>query len=204
MSFFSSRWVDVPEMPFLVLPGRGDPGLDGHDGGAAHSLLRFARVVRFVLEQGPARVRPRRTAPLEVVGWRRPEPGAGPLRVERWSLLVAQPDEVDHGTIDLARTRVGLTLPAEHVGAVRLVSFAEGASAQLLHVGGADDADTDARRLDEFIVDNGRLPRGRRHLVLLRDRGPATSRRWILRQPVRTASTPDVSGARSERYPTRP
>lgn len=181
--------VDVPDLPFLVLPGRGDPGLDGARGGPAHSLRRFSRAVRFVLEQGPPHIRPRGAAPLEIVGWRRPGREPRPLRTTRWLLLMVQPDEVDHVAVDRGRDRVRLTLPAEHVAAVRLVRFAEGLSAQVLHVGIADDVAAATRELGEFVLRQGLLPRGRQHLVLLRDRGRSEDRRrTIVRQPVRPAT----------------
>ena len=196
------RLVEIPDLPFLVLPGRGDAGLDGHVGGPASSLLRLSRATRFVLEQGPRRVARRGSSPVEIVGWR-PSDATG--QAERWLLMVAQPDEVTPDVVDRARTRVAAATPREHLEAVRLVHFSEGLSVQALHRGGPDDVDEVAQNLGTFIVRHAMLPRGRQHLILLRDRGRhSQGERTIVRQPVRPQGSVSAVPAPATTAPPRP
>ena len=70
---------------------------------------------------------------------------------------------------------------------MRFEKFAEGRSAQILHVGSyIDEAPTLARLHREFLPANGLQPRGHHHEIYLSDprRTESAKLKTILRQPV--------------------
>jgi hypothetical protein len=103
-----------------------------------------------------------------------------------WTLMILQPEEVTPELFDDACQEVLKKKGLEAVGDLRLESFHEGPSAQVMHVGPyADEAPTIAG-LHQFIDESGHSPRGKHHEIYLGDpRRTAPERlKTILRQPV--------------------
>ncbi len=109
-----------------------------------------------------------------------------------WTMMIAQPEWITPELVDeaLAAARKK-QFPA--LSLVRFERYAEGRSAQILHVGSYDDEGPALGRLhDEFLPTNGLAPTGRHHEVYLSDaRKTEPARlRTILRQPVTVATGP--------------
>jgi hypothetical protein len=97
-----------------------------------------------------------------------------------------QPEWVTGAMMDEARAQAGKELPA--TVKLRLETYHEGLSVQILHVGSYDDeAPTIARMHGEFMPAHGLIPAGKHHEIYLSDpRRTAPERlRTVIRQPVR-------------------
>ena len=105
----------------------------------------------------------------------------------RWTMMIMVPDFVtkEHYEAGLAKASKKLGEPPP---SLRLEAYAEGLSAQILHVGSYDDEAPTIKQLHEkFLPANGLVENGPHHEIYLSDprRTEAAKLRTILRQPVR-------------------
>lgn len=180
--------VEVPPLAFLMVDGHGDPNTSTSYREAVEALYAGSYAVRALAR---ARGHPVHTVgPLEGL-W-----SADDLSVFRtrdksawdWTLMVVQPDWVTGDLVETAlaaaRSRRGPSLDR-----VRLDSYAEGRSVQVLHLGSYDDEAPTVERLHrEFLPAHGLVPTGRHHEIYLSDprRVEPARLRTIVRQPVIT------------------
>lgn len=181
--------VDVPALAFLLVDGHGDPNIEAAYRDAVEALYTVSYAVRALAKTRLGRVHT--VAPLEGLWsardmevFRTREKGAWD-----WTMMIAQPEWITTEMVEQARAAAQKKrLPA--LGLVRFEQYAEGRSAQILHVGSYDDeGPTLARLHDEFLPANGLVPSGRHHEIYLSDpRQTAPARlKTILRQPVTPA-----------------
>ena len=179
--------VDVPDMTFLAVDGRGDPNTSEDYRRAVEALFATSYAARSLSRQ---RGRDYVVLPLEGL-WSAEDLSAFVRRDKEawaWTLLVRQPDWVDADLLDLAReTAQGKRpgLPAPRTQALR-----EGLCVQTLHVGSYDDEGPVLRALhEEHLPARGWVPTGRHHEIYLSDprRTPPHRLKVVLRQPVAPA-----------------
>ena len=180
-------FVDVPELPFLMIDGAGDPTTAPRYAEALQALYAVAYTLRFALKRRPDGV-DAPVLPLEGLWWS-PDMSAfttGDRDAWRWTMLIREPDQV--GPEDVARARDDV-VAKKHLGAareVRLERWAEGRAAQVLHVGPYAAEGPTIERLHRFIADAGCRLSGRHHEIYLGDprRSAPEKLRTIIRQPV--------------------
>jgi hypothetical protein len=185
--------VDVPELPFLMIDGRGAP--EGAEYAAAVAALYK---VSFGLKFG-SRVRLRidyAVGPLEGLWWTQPESAFAttPREQWQWTMMIRQPDWIESADVEAGIQRALPKMPA--VVDLRLVRWREGRSVQILHVGPyADETATIERLHGEYLPEHGLVPNGHHHEIYLSDPRRAAPANWrtILRQPV--APTPSAEAA---------
>jgi hypothetical protein len=184
--------IVVPERTLLAIDGVGAP---------TASDFRYATEILRQVEAG-LRQRLRRDHPveshspvIESAWWIHPElppSETADAFVDRsawhWQQLIEVPSAATAADIDAAidAVRHGAGRP---VPLVRAIRFAEGRSAQILHVGGvATEADS-VRKLYQALADAGLQPRGHLHQIHLADaaRVPADRVRSIIRLPIEPA-----------------
>ena len=181
--------VVVPERRMFAIDGLGDPRL------AAFVLASDS--LRAVDERVRARVQKatgRRVDPavLECAWWTHPEPPSQDLASSfadrstwHWQQMIEIPpeasDEDAQRCIDETRAEFDRALPL-----VRVIQFAEGRSAQILHVGGPADEHRSVVALYEAVAREGLHPHGHLHEIRLADyeRVPDGRARSILRLPI--------------------
>ncbi len=192
--------VDVPELAYLVVAGRGAPD-DEEFAAALQALYAVAYGAHFIVktEQGEAP----RVMPLEALWWV-DDPHEEDIFTEvalgkadvadsdrdrwRWQAMIMQPPPIDEETVaravEKARTK---GLPA--LDRLRFERWEEGQCAQLLHVGPYADEAPSIARLHEAITSAGYRPRGRHHEIYLGDprRSAPEKLRTLLRHPVEPA-----------------
>ena len=183
--------VDVPEMRFLVVDGRGDPNTAPAYREAVEALFTASYAVRAAAKGALGRVYT--VAPLEGL-WSAEDLAAFRTRDKgawQWSMMIVQPDWIPAELVDDALASARRTKRRPALDLVRFEPYAEGRSAQFLHVGPYDDEGPALRRLhEEFLPAHGLAPGGRHHEVYLSDprRTEPAKLRTILRQPVVPAS----------------
>ena len=183
--------VEVPELAFLMVDGRGDPNSAEEYQAALQALYGVAYTLKFTLKKA-APERDFKVAPLEGLWWTDGEPPSlDALRTDReswnWRMVIAVPDDVTAAEVAAAADAAAQRRPLPAAGLVRLERFAEGQAAQLMHIGPyAEEAPTIAR-LHEYVAEQGYELRGRHHEIYLGDpRRTAPERlKTVLRHPVK-------------------
>ena len=183
--------VEVPELAFLMLDGRGDPNSAEEYQAALQALYGVAYTLKFTLKKA-APERDFKVAPLEGLWWTDGEPPSSEaLQADRdawnWTMMIAVPDDVTAAEVAAAADAAARRRPLPAAALVRLERFAEGQAAQVMHIGPyAEEAPTIAR-LHEFVAEQGYELRGRHHEIYLGDpRRTAPERlKTVLRHPVK-------------------
>jgi hypothetical protein len=183
--------VEVPELAFVMLDGRGDPNSAEEYQAALQALYGVAYTLKFTLKKADPS-RDFKVPPLEGLWWTDGEPPSlDALQADReswnWTMMIAVPDEVTAAEVAAAEVVAARRRPLPAAGLVRLERFAEGQAAQVMHIGPyAEEAPTIAR-LHEFVAEQGYGLRGRHHEIYLGDpRRTAPERlKTILRHPVK-------------------
>lgn len=193
--------VDIGEFGFAVVRGHGAPG--GTDfTEALQALYSVSYGAHFLLkkERGEAP----RVMPLEALWW---VEGAGQQDILaavalgqatmdetdrdrwQWQAMIMQPEPIDAEVIDRALAAARARKPLPGLDRVRYERWAEGLSAQVLHVGPYAAEGPTIAALHAGIAAAGYRPRGRHHEIYLGDpRRSAPERlRTILRHPVEPA-----------------
>jgi hypothetical protein len=182
--------VEVPDMAFLMLDGRGDPATSEAYEAALQALYSVAYTLKFSLKKSDAE-RDFKVAPLEGLWWAdEVAPTLDELQRDRdawnWTMMIALPDavtadEVAEAVRAAARKR---ELPAAPL--LRLERFEEGLAAQIMHVGPYSEEAPTVALLHEFVAAQGYELRGRHHEIYLGDpRRTAPERlKTVLRHPV--------------------
>jgi hypothetical protein len=181
------KMVDVPDLGYLMVDGTGDPVDNEWFQEATGALYAVSYTLKFKLKQGPV-AKNYVVMPLEGLWWAEDmEVFIMDARKDwLWTLMILKPQEVTQELFEEACQEVLDKKGLEAVGKLRLETYHEGPSAQVMHIGPyADEAPTIAG-LHEFIDDNGRTPRGKHHEIYLGDpRRTAPERlKTIIRQPV--------------------
>ena len=185
--------VEVPDLAFLMIDGRGDP--DGSEAyqEALQALYSSAYTLKFSFKKTDPE-RDFKVMPLEGLWWVDGEPPRlDELQAGRdswnWTMMIAVPDFVTADDLRDAAAQAGRRKPLPAVDRVRLERFAEGLAAQIMHVGPyADEAPT-IERLHAFVAEQGYELRGRHHEIYLGDpnRTAPDRLKTVLRHPVRPA-----------------
>jgi hypothetical protein len=106
----------------------------------------------------------------------------------QWTAMVMQPEWITQEMLEDAKRQVAKSKRLTALPKVRLESYREGLSAQILHIGSYEDETPTLRRLhEEFLPQNGYQPAGRHHEIYLSDprRVAPEKLKTVLRQPVR-------------------
>ena len=162
--------VEVPVMNFLMLDGEGDPNSAPAYGEAVEALYAVAYALKFMIKKGPQAV-DYGVLPLEGLWW---VEDMRQFSVEnksawQWTMMIMQPEYVTRELYEAALVQVEAKKGPPALGKMRLESYAEGLSAQIMHSGPyAAEAPT-IEKLHQFIADQGYQRRGKHHEIYLGD-----------------------------------
>jgi hypothetical protein len=193
------EFVDVPELAFLVIDGHGAPdGEAFHD--AVQALYSVSYGAHFALKKATGDA-PRVMA-LEALWWvegadaqaTMERIAAGEARMDEsdreqwhWRAMIMQLAPIDEAVVEAAILGARAKKDIASLSAVRYEHWAEGRSAQILHIGPYATELASILALHTAITEHGSTPRGRHHEIYLGD--PRTSApenlRTILRQPIK-------------------
>ncbi len=181
--------VVVPDRRMLAIDGVGSPTAAGHRL-ATDTLRTAAEILRVMLVR--TRRLDTRIGVVECAWWTHPEPAPDEMAARfadrsawHWQVMIEIPDKATDeeamAAIDETRRRAGRAAPL-----VRLIRFAEGRSAQILHAGGPATEAEAVAKLHAAIHAAGLRSHGHLHELHLADPGrvPESRARTILRLPV--------------------
>lgn len=191
--------VDVPQMTFLMVDGAGNP--NDEDGDYAHAVQALYSLCYTIKMSSKAGAELNgffefAVPPLEGL-WDFPVDQFDGIHVPKdaltWTSMIRMPEFVTAETLDWARTEVGRKKPDVKTSGVRLGSWREGLSVQIMHIGPYDTEPESVARMHEWAQEQGfvvDLSRERRHheIYLGDPRRSAPERlRTVVRHPIRTA-----------------
>ena len=179
--------VDVPAMRFLMIDGEGDPNGSPQFQEAVEALFSVSYTAKFMAKKGPLQI-DYGVMPLEGLWWADDMAAftSGERAKWKWTLMIVQPDFVTDAMLRDAMGEVRKKKALPGVERLRIETFAEGRSAQVLHVGPFKDEGPTILRLHDFITASGSTRTGKHHEIYLSDFRRAAPEKWktILRQPV--------------------
>jgi len=188
--------VEVPELAFLMIDGRGDPSTSATYQDALAALYGIAYTLKFALKKA-APERDFKVAPLEGHWWADAErPSMAELESDRdswnWTMMIALPDAVTAAEVAAAAEAAARRRPLPAAGRIRLERFEEGLAAQIMHVGPYSTEAPTIAALHAFVEEQGYALHGRHHEIYLGDpRRTAPERlKTVIRHPVRAAGPP--------------
>ena len=179
--------VEVPQMNYLMLDGRGDPNTSVAYQHAVETLFALSYAVKFLVRKSPLAV-DYAVMPLEGLWWTDDMASfqAQDKSNWQWTLMVMQPEPVTAVPVAEAMARHQKKVGESKGVTPRFVPWQEGSCAQILHVGPFSEEGPTIARLHRFIADAGCQPVGKHHEIYLSDIRKAAPARWktVLRQPM--------------------
>jgi hypothetical protein len=180
--------VDVPDLNYLMIDGRGDPNTAQAYKEAVETLFAVSYSLKFMLKRGEVG-QDYVVMPLQGLWW---VENMADFSVERkgdwlWTMMILQPPPVTEGMVADALAQSAKKKNPPALNEVRFESLHEGSAAQIMHIGPyADEAPT-IENLHRFIFDNGGQLRGKHHEIYLSDprRAAPEKMKTIIRQPIR-------------------
>jgi hypothetical protein len=148
--------IDVPEMAFIMVDGKGDPNANPVFKAAVELLYGLS----YTIKMGSKAVLEYVVPPLEgfwsVVGDFK---GGGMAITDKskfvWTVMIRQPDFVTTAIFDVAKTTLSKKKPELIVAKARLEKFTEGLCVQVMHIGSCDDEPVTVAALDRFATERG-------------------------------------------------
>jgi len=179
--------VTVPEMPFVMIDGAGDPNSAPAYGEAVQWAYSVSYGLKFISRDASGR--DYGVMPLEGLWWADDMMRFSAERKDdwKWTMMIMQPDWIEGAQFDAAVAKAAGKLGAVP-DSLRLERYDEGLSVQILHVGPySAEAPTIARLHQAFLPENGLVENGYHHEIYLGDprRTAPEKLKTILRQPVR-------------------
>jgi hypothetical protein len=151
--------VDVPEMLFLTIDGRGDPNNSPEYATAVEALYGIS----YTIKMGNKGILEYVVPPLEGL-WQVDDPnykGGGLPITDKgkfiWTMMIRQPDFVNTDIFEEAKTKLAKKKPTLDTSKVRLERITEGLCVQAMHIGAYDDESKTVAMIDKYAIDNGYL-----------------------------------------------
>ena len=180
--------VDVPDMQFVMIDGEGSP--DGEP--YTHAMRWLFSVIYPIKRIAKERMGKRFVEPpMEGLWWADDMEDfiAGNKAKFKWRMMIVTADWVTDEMFEQAILKTKERL-GEVPGSLRLGTYGEGRSVQIMHIGPpAGSGPILARLHGEFLPDNKLICNGHHHEIYLNDprRVAPEKIRTVFRQPVRSS-----------------
>lgn len=184
--------VDVPEMVFIAVDGKGDPNISAEYAGAVELLYGLSYSIKMNNKSILEYVVPPLEGFWSVAG--NFKGGGAPITDKGkfiWTMLIRQPDFVTAEVLETAKAALAKKKPSLDISKARLETITEGLCVQVMHIGPYDDEPATVATLDEFATKNGYIididDTRRHHEIYLSDPRKVVPEKLktILRHPVK-------------------
>lgn len=180
--------VDVPEMTFLMVDGEGDPNKSQEFKDAIEALYGVSYTLKFMVKKGKTAV-DYVVPPLEGLWWADDLAvfSTGEKDKWKWTVMIMQPEYVTEDLFEKAVQQVEKKKNPPALSRIRLESYNEGLSAQVMHIGPYSEEGPTIERLHGLIKEKGYNLRGKHHEIYLSDprRSAPEKMKTIIRQPIK-------------------
>jgi len=153
--------IDVPEMVFIMVDGKGNPNTCAAYKDALGILYGFSYSIKMskMSLNTPKGYYDYVVPPLEGLWWGEDGYFDGTNITDKnklcWTSMIRQPEFVTREVFEETKQVLGKKKPELDLSLARLVSFAEGLCAQIMHIGSYDDEPAAIGVLEQFITDSG-------------------------------------------------
>ena len=180
-------FVDVPEMNFLMIDGKGDPNTSQEYKDAIETLYALSYTLKFMVKK--EKMVDYVVMPLEGLWWTESmsEFTTENKDIWKWTSMIMQIEYVTEELFNRAVEQVKAKKNLPALSKVKFKSFHEGLSAQIMYFGPYSDEGPTIQKLHNFIKDNGYELSGKHHEIYLGDpRKTAPEKlKTVIRQPVK-------------------
>jgi len=180
--------VDVPELSYLMIDGKGDPNHSTEFQEAIEALYSLSYTLKFNIKKGPLAI-DYGVMPLEGLWWSDQMESFTTNDRSKWlwTLMIMQPDFINTKMVKEAMSALTLKKTLKALPKLRFEKMKEGKVAQILHIGPYDQETENILKLHAFIKDNGFQLYGKHREIYLSDmrRTAPEKLKTIIRQPMR-------------------
>ena len=179
--------VDVPELQFLMIDGKGYPRTSQEYQDAMQALYPVAYTLKFMLKK--AGIIDATVMPLEGLWWAE-DMDVFTISSKKddwlWTSMIMQPSEVIMEHYGKAIETVEQKKNPAALSRMRLESYREGPSVQIMHIGPYSEEGPIIEAIHQYAFDQGYELRGKHHEIYLSDprRTSPEKFRTVIRQPI--------------------
>jgi hypothetical protein len=187
--------IDVPEMTFIMVDGKGNPNTSAGYKAALEVLYGLSYGIKMS-KMGDAQPKGYFdfvVPPLEGLWWSADGGVITDISDKDcfcWTSMIRQPDFVTESVFEQVKETLAKKKPSLDLSFARLERFTEGVCVQIMHFGSYDDEPATVAVLDKFAADSGYIldfsERRRHHEIYLGDpRKTAPEKlKTIIRHPI--------------------
>ncbi len=186
--------INVPEMKYIAVDGKGDPNKSLEYAEAVELLYGLSYAIKMSNKSILEYVVP----PLEGF-WSVDDDfrGGGAEINDKskfiWTMMIRQPDFVTEDILEVAKISLAKKKPNLDISKAKLETITEGLCVQVMHIGSYDDEPATVAALDGFAIENGYIldinDIRRHHEIYISDpRKVAPEKlKTVIRHPIRKA-----------------
>ena len=182
------KFVNVPEMNYLMIDGQGDPNTSIEYKEAIEALYGLSYAIKFIIKKGEIGI-DYGVMPLEGLWWVEDMSEFDINKKDdwKWTAMIMQPELVTKEIVEQATEQVKQKKNPIALSKVRFESFTEGEAAQILHIGPFSEEGPTIEKVHNFIAESGYQLSGKHHEIYLSDIRKAAPEKWktVIRQPVK-------------------
>jgi len=177
--------VEVPDMNFLMVDGKGDPNHSQEYAETVEVLFQVSYTLKFMVKKGPLALDYGVMA-LEGLWWAEDMSAfsVGDKSSWLWTMMIMQPEFVTAELVKKAIQEVAKKKQPAAISKLRFEAFAEGKAAQIMHIGPFSEEGPTVEKVHAYIDARGQR-RGKHHEIYLTDIRKADPAKWrtVIRQP---------------------
>ncbi|MFX0079722.1 MAG: GyrI-like domain-containing protein [Candidatus Hermodarchaeota archaeon] len=180
--------INVPELQYLMIDGKGYPGTSQEYQDAIEALYPVAYTLRFALKK--AGILDYKVMPLEGLWWAQ-DMDAFTIEHRKdewlWTSMIMQPPAVTKERYQDAIEQVTKKKNPVALTKIRLETYHEGLSVQIMHIGPFSEEGPNIKKMHQYAFDQGYELHGKHHEIYLSDfRKTAPEKlRTVIRQPIK-------------------
>lgn len=153
--------IDVPEMTFIMVDGKGNPNTSEEYKNAMELLYGLSYSIKMSKMSGttPSGYFDYVVPPLEGLWWGEDGYFDGTNITDKdkliWTAMIRQPEFVTQEVFESAKQALTKKKSGLNLSLARLESLIEGLCVQIMHIGSYDDEPASIGIMDKFIDENG-------------------------------------------------
>ena len=151
--------INVPEMVFIAVDGKGDPNTSEEYKAAVEALFGLSWAIKMSRMSGaqPEGYFDYVVPPLEGLWWSL-DGGMADYSDKSsfcWTSMIRQPEFVTMEVFAFTKTALAKKKPDVDTSKARLVKITEGLCVQAMHIGSYDDEPATVAAMEQYAADNG-------------------------------------------------
>jgi hypothetical protein len=178
--------VDLHEMKFLMIDGKGDPNTSKEYQDAMETIFPISYKTKFISKNDLSKDYV--VMPLEGLWWtdEMEKFSLDDRSTWKWTVMIRQPSFINANIINQAIKDLEEKKNLPAISKVHLNSFKEGDSVQIMHIGPYGEAEVPSiQKLHKYIEKKGYKIRGKHHEIYISDirRTKPEKLKTVIRQP---------------------